>query len=71
MTQHNKPTPADREAIARAKARQQGIPMEPDTKKFFVQGPEGRKPTRAEAVEMGRQMFDAIAGDRAKNARKN
>lgn len=39
-------------------------------KKHYVAFPKGRKPTRAEALEIGRKLFDAVATERAANARK-
>lgn len=38
-------------------------------KKHYVALPKGRKPTREEALEFGRQLFDAITTEQASNAR--
>ena len=42
-----------------------------DTKKQYIAFPKGRKPTREEALEIGRKLFDAITTDQAAEARKN
>lgn len=39
-------------------------------KKHYIALPRGRKPTRAEALELGRQLFDAITAEQAKDARE-
>jgi len=38
-------------------------------KKQYVAFPRGRKPTRAEALEIGRKLFDSITTEQAKAAR--
>jgi len=38
--------------------------------KHYVAFPRGRKPTRAEALEIGRKLFDSIATKQAADARK-
>lgn len=39
-------------------------------KKHYVAFPKGRKPTREEALEIGRKLFDSIATQQAEDARK-
>lgn len=39
-------------------------------KKQYAAFPRGRKPTRAEALEIGRKLFDAITTEQAADARK-
>lgn len=39
-------------------------------KKHYAAFPKGRKPTRAEALEIGRKLFDSIATEQAKDARE-
>jgi len=39
-------------------------------KKHYVAFPKGRKPTRAEALEIGRKLFDSITTEQAADARK-
>lgn len=39
-------------------------------KKQYVAFPKGRKPTREEALEVGRKLFDAITTEQAADARK-
>jgi hypothetical protein len=40
-------------------------------KKHYVAFPKGRKPTRAEALEIGRKLFDSITTEQADAARKD
>jgi len=40
-------------------------------KKHYVAFPRGRKPTRAEALEIGRKLFDSIATEQAATARED
>lgn len=39
-------------------------------KKHFVTLPKGRKPTHEEALELGRELFDAITSEQASTARE-
>ena len=41
-----------------------------DTSKRYVAFPRGRRPTREEALEIGRQLFDAITVERVANTRE-
>lgn len=40
-------------------------------KKHYVAFPKGRKPTREEALEIGRKLFDSIATEQAEQARED
>lgn len=40
-------------------------------KKHYVAFPRGRKPTREEALEIGRRLFDSIATEQAAKARED
>jgi len=40
-------------------------------KKHYVAFPKGRKPTRAESLEIGRKLFDSITTQQADDARKS
>lgn len=42
-----------------------------DTKKHYAAFPKGKKPSREEAKEIGRKLFDAIATEQAASARED